>query len=68
MRNFCEVLPADRLLQGNDCDLDTALLKERVMRKYIEPTTKATLTYASSLVVLAHFVGRLVSPHHLRHV
>ena len=68
MRKFCEALPADRLLQGNDCDLDTALAKERAMRKYIEPTTKATLTYASSLVVLAHFVGRLVNPYHFRGV
>ena len=64
MRKFCEALPADRLLQGNDYDIDIALAKEQVMRKYIEPTTKATLTYASSLVVLAHFVGRLVNPNH----
>lgn len=61
MRNFCEALPADRLLQGNDCKLETELVKEKGHRKYIDPETGATLTYASSLVVLAHFVGCLVS-------
>ena len=61
MRNFCEALPADRLLQGNDYNLDTALVKEKSHRKYVDPETGATLTYASSLVVLAHFVGCLVS-------
>lgn len=61
MRKFCEALPADRLLQGNDCDLDSALKKERSMRKYVDPSTGATLTYNSSLVVLAHFLGCLVS-------
>ena len=61
MRKFCEALPADRLLQGNDCKLEAALVKEKSHRKYIDPETGATLTYASSLVVLAHFVGCLVS-------
>ena len=61
MRRFCEALPADRLLQGNDYDLDTALAREKSMRKYTDPETGATLTYNSSLVVLAHFVGCLVS-------
>lgn len=60
MRRFCEALPADRLLQGNDCDLDVALAKEKSMRRYKDPSTGATLTYNSSLVVLAHFVGCLV--------
>lgn len=62
MRKFCEALPADRLLQGNDCDLGTVLAKERSMKKYIEPGTGATLTYSSSLVVLSHFIGCLVNP------
>ena len=63
MRNFCEALPADRLLQGNgkECDLDTAFSKERGQRKYTDPNTGATLTYASSIVVLAHFVASLPS-------
>ena len=61
MRKFCEALPADRLLQGNDCKLETALVNEKSHRKFVDPETGATLTYASSLVVLAHFVGCLVS-------
>ena len=61
MKKFCEALPADRLLQGNDCNLEAALIKEKSHRKYVDPESGATLTYASSLVVLAHFVGCLVS-------
>ena len=61
MRKFCEALPADRLLQGNDYKLEAALVKEKSYRKYVDPETGATLTYAASLVVLAHFVGCLVS-------
>lgn len=60
LRNFCEALPADRLLLGNSYDLDEALAKERVHRTYTEPSTKAKLTYRSSLNILAHFVGTLV--------
>ena len=59
MRRFCEALPADRLLQGNDCNLETILAKEKSMRRYTEPETGATLTYTSSLVVLAHYVSCL---------
>ena len=63
MRNFCEALPTDRLLQGNgkEYDFDLAIIKERGQRKYTDPMTGATLTYASSIVVLAHFVGCLPS-------
>ncbi len=61
MRQFCEALPADRLLQGEDYDLNTALAKEKLHRRFEDPKTTALLTYASALVVLAHFVSRLVS-------
>ena len=61
MRRFCEALPADRLLQGDESSLGTALVKERHQRKYVVPETGAKLTYASSLVVLAHFAACLVS-------
>ena len=63
MRSFCEALPADRLLQGNgqEADFETAIIKERGHRKYVDPETGATLTYASSLVVLAHFISCLPS-------
>ena len=61
MRRFCEALPADRLLQGNESNMETILVKEKAHRKYIVPETGATLTYSSSLIVLAHFVACLVS-------
>ena len=61
MRQFCESLPADRLLQGNDTDLDAALIKERNFRTFVDPVSGAKLTYASSLMVLGHFVSCLVS-------
>ena len=61
MRQFCAALPADRLLQGNDCDLHKVLAKEMNMRKYTDPETGAKLTYSSSLVVLSHFLSCLVS-------
>ncbi|MCJ1316242.1 Dicer-like protein 1 [Xylographa vitiligo] len=61
LRNFCEALPADRLLLGNDYDLEEALAKERTYRTYTDPKTGAKLTYRSSLAILAHFVGSL--PH-----
>ena len=59
MREFCKKLPADRLLEGNDSNFESALAKEKHMRRYTEPETGATLTYASSLVVLAHYVSCL---------
>ena len=61
LRGFCEALPADRLLLGNTFDLDEVLAKEKFQRTYIEPSTQAKLTYRSSLSILAHFVGSLVS-------
>ena len=63
MRNFCEALPEDRLLQGNgkEHDFSTAITKERGQKKYTDPITGATLTYASSTIVLAHFVACLPS-------
>lgn len=60
MRNFCEALPADRLLKGSDDRLDTRLAKEKGQRKYTVPETGAVLSYANSLIILAHFVGCLV--------
>ena len=61
MRQFCESLPADRLLQGDESNLETILVEEKAHRKHIVPETGAILTYSSSLVVLAHFVACLVS-------
>ena len=59
MRRFCESLPADRLLLGNDDDLEEALSKDQDLQEYTEKETGAKLTYGSSLVVLAHFVSSL---------
>ncbi len=60
MRGFCETLPEDRRLQGND-DIDDLSLLATIGRTYTEKTTGAKLTYESSLAILAHFVGSLVS-------
>ena len=61
MRRFCEALPSDRLLEGNggETTFETATIKERGLRRYTDPKTGAILTYASSIVVLAHFVASL---------
>jgi endoribonuclease Dicer len=61
LRKFCEALPSDRLISGHAFDLDDALAKEKYVRTYTEPATKAKLTYRSSLSILAHFVSSL--PH-----
>ncbi|MCJ1312001.1 Dicer-like protein 1 [Agyrium rufum] len=61
LRQFCGLLPPDRLLKGNDWDIEDALAKERNHRTFIEPTTGAKLTYSNSLTVLSHFVSSL--PH-----
>ncbi|KAL1640518.1 Dicer-like protein 1 [Diplodia intermedia] len=59
MRQFCEALPEDRLLKGNDADLDELMLDCKGSRRYTEPSTGAKLTYDSSLSVLAHFTAAL---------
>ena len=58
MRAFCEALPKDRLLQGNDFDIPAI---EKSYRSYTEPTTGAKLTYFSSLGILAQYVAALPS-------
>ncbi|KAL8702024.1 MAG: hypothetical protein Q9201_004601 [Fulgogasparrea decipioides] len=59
LRRFCESLPADRLLQGNDVDVEDALVKEKLLQTFVDPISGAKLTYSSSLVVLGHFVSTL---------
>lgn len=73
MRRFCESLPEDRLLRGNDFDLDRVPAREAGFLTYTEASTGARLTYGLSLAVLAHFVGALphnseASPQALYHV
>lgn len=59
LRNFCLALPEDRLLTGNDFDMDFFLRQEKTKRVYRVPSTGAKLTYESSLVVLAMYVATL---------
>ena len=68
IREFCESLPADRLLQGNECTLADALSNDRPQRTYTEQSTGAKLTYGSSLTVLAHFTACLVSRNFLHSI
>lgn len=59
LRRFCEALPEDRKLTGNDFDMEYFLRKEKGQRKYTVPETGATLTYSSALGCLANFTSRL---------
>jgi endoribonuclease Dicer len=59
LRVFCEALPEDRKLTGNDLDMEYFLRKEKGQRKYTVPETGATLTYSSALGCLANFTARL---------
>ncbi|RDW69817.1 putative dicer-like protein 1 [Coleophoma cylindrospora] len=59
LKRFCNELPDDRKLTGNDYNMDYFLAKERTHRVYTVPATGAKLTYRMSLMVLAHFVGSL---------
>lgn len=59
MKNFCNKLPEDRLLDAGDDVLDNMLNKEKAYRTYIEPSTKATMTYNNCLVYLANFVSAI---------
>lgn len=60
LKRFCNSLPEDRMLTGNNFDMDYFLSKERSHRVYKTPQG-AKLTYKLSLMVLANFVDSL--PH-----
>lgn len=62
LRRFCEALPEDRKLTGNDFDMEYHLRKEKGQRQYTVPGTGAKLTYSSALHCLAHFAAALPSP------
>lgn len=59
LRHFCEMLPEDRILQGNDVTLDGIMAKEKYNRVLKIPETGAQLNYGMSLVVLSSFVNTL---------
>ncbi|CAK7207002.1 Dicer-like protein 1 [Sporothrix eucalyptigena] len=62
MRDFCNALPDNRKLEGNDIDMDYFLREEVDQQMYEVPSTKAKLTYRSSLVILAQYVSTLPEP------
>lgn len=62
LRNFYNTLSEDRLLTGNDYNIDYFLAKERSHRSYTVPSTRAKLTYKISLNILANFISTLPRP------
>ena len=59
MRKFCQALPEDRRLIGNEDSLESLMAKEKSMRVYTEKTTGAKLTYGNALGYLAQFVSAI---------
>lgn len=59
LRNFCSMQPEDRLLKGNDYDMDYFLRMERNQRQYTIKSTGAKLTYKNSLSILGDFINSL---------
>ena len=59
MRRFCQALPEDRRLLGNEDSLEALMDKEKTLRVYTDPLTGAKLTYGNSLAYLANFVSAI---------
>ena len=60
LQEFCQRLPADRILKGNDdVSLEDMLVTEKKYRLYREPETGAKLTYWSATQLLSQFVHSL---------
>ena len=60
MQRFCQSLPSDRVLKGNeDVNIEHVLRKEKSFRVYREQETGAKLTYWSAPQVLSQFVSSL---------
>ena len=57
MRAFCQSLPEDRRLVGNEDTLEELMSKEKNLPVYIEPSTGAKLTFSNALGLLANFVS-----------
>ncbi|KAK1759415.1 hypothetical protein QBC47DRAFT_437129 [Echria macrotheca] len=62
LRKFCQAMPEDRKLSGNDYDMDYFLRRDKGQKQYTVPQTGAKLTYRRSLVCLASFVASLPHP------
>lgn len=59
MQAFCRSLPADRILGGNDHDLDVVLGKEEKKRTYTVLSSGAKLTYGHAINVLEKYATSL---------
>lgn len=59
MRRFCECLPEDRLLHGNEHDINAIIEKEEGKRTYTVASTGAKLTYHSAIAILARYASSL---------
>ncbi|KAK4146843.1 dicer-like protein 1 [Dichotomopilus funicola] len=62
LRKFCEAMPEDRKLTGNNYNMDYFLRKEKGQRQYTVPSTGAKLNYKQSLICLTAFVASLPHP------
>lgn len=60
MKNFCNMLPEDRKLCGDDHDMGVLIQEENRKRTYTIPSTGAMLTYRHAIGVLARFASSLV--------
>lgn len=59
MRNFCQSLPADRLL--NSWEPENLIFEDGSDRVFIEAESGAKLTFTSAMQIVGHYVGSLVS-------
>ncbi|KAK4126225.1 hypothetical protein N657DRAFT_662514 [Parathielavia appendiculata] len=62
LRKFCEAMPDDRKLTGNNFNMDYFLRNEKDQRQYTVPETGAKLNYKQSLLCVAAFVASLPHP------
>ncbi|KAK4193832.1 putative dicer-like protein [Podospora australis] len=62
LRRFCEALPENRKLTGNNYNMDYFLRKEKGQKQYTVPETGAKLNYKQSLICLANFTSSLPHP------
>jgi endoribonuclease Dicer len=62
LRKFCEAMPDDRKLTGNNFNMDYFLRKEKGQHQYTIPETGAKLNYKQSLLCVAAFVSSLPHP------
>jgi endoribonuclease Dicer len=60
MKNFCNLLPKDRLLKGTEHDLEEVVREANLNRTYTIDDTGAKLTYHHAIDVLGRFASSLV--------